>query len=69
LFNLIKGPFFIVLYTLAKNKIEIDFNVFINTRANRFAFINLTLTDQLYKGLGLQLTLLFYIIQAKGYNK
>jgi hypothetical protein len=53
LFNLIKGSSLIVLYTLAKNKIRIDFNILINTKANRFVFINLTLADQLYKELGL----------------
>ena len=45
LFNLIKRPFFIVLYTLVKNKIRIDFNTLINTKTNRFAFINLTLIN------------------------
>jgi hypothetical protein len=53
LFNLIKNPLFTVLYTLIKNKIRINFNVFINTKANRFVFINLTLINQLYKRLSL----------------
>ena len=53
LFNLIKGLSFIVLYILIKNKIEINLNIFINTKTNSFVFINLTLIDQLYTKLDL----------------
>jgi hypothetical protein len=55
--NLIKGSFFTVLYTLTKNRIEINFNIFVNTRINRFVFINITFVNQLCKGLSLQLTI------------
>ena len=53
LFNLIKGLSFIVLYILIKNKIKINLNILINTKANSFVFINLTLIDQLYTKLDL----------------
>ena len=53
LFYFIKGPFLIVLYILTKNKIEINFNILINIKANRFVFINTTLINQIYKGLRL----------------
>ena len=67
--NFIKGLSLTVLYTLVKNKIKINFNTLTDTKANRFVFINLTLTSQLYTKLGLQLISLSYIIQAKEYNK
>jgi hypothetical protein len=51
--NLIKGSFFTVLCTLAKNRIEIDFDIFADTRANRFVFIDITFVDQLCKDLEL----------------
>ena len=51
--NLIKGSSLTVLCTLAKNRIEVDFNILADTRANRFVFINTTFADQLCKGLGL----------------
>ena len=53
LFNFIKDLFFIVLYILVKNKIRIDFNILINTKANKFVFINLTFISQFYIKLGL----------------
>jgi hypothetical protein len=48
--NLIKGSSFTVLYILAKNRIEIDFDILVDTGANRFVFIDITFTDQLCKG-------------------
>ena len=67
--NLIGGLLLIVLYTLVKNRIEINLNILADTRANRFVFINTTFVDNLYKGLSLQRTPLGYIIKAKGYNR
>jgi hypothetical protein len=43
--NLIKGSSFTVLYTLAKNRIEIDLDILVDTGANRFVFIDTTLVD------------------------
>ena len=43
--NLIRGSPLIVLYTLVKNGIAINLNILIDTRANRFAFINTTLVN------------------------
>ena len=43
--KLIGGPLLIVLCTLAKNRIGVDFNILTNTRANRFTFIDIDLTD------------------------
>jgi hypothetical protein len=60
--NLIKSSSFTVLYTLAKNRIEIDLDIFVDTRVNRFVFINITFTDQFCKSLSLQLTALFCTI-------
>ena len=51
--NLIKSSLLTVLYTLAKNRIEVDFDILADTRVNRFAFIDITLIDQLCKGFGL----------------
>jgi hypothetical protein len=51
--NLIEGSSFTVLCTLAKNRIEIDLDIFIDTRTNRFVFIDITFTDQLCKDFGL----------------
>jgi predicted aspartyl protease len=51
--NLIGGLPLTVSCTLVKNGIGIDLNVLIDTGANGFVFIDLTLTDQLCKGLGL----------------
>jgi hypothetical protein len=45
LLNLIKGSPFTVLCTLAKNRIGINFNILTNTKANRFAFINITFAN------------------------
>ena len=67
--NLIGGSPLIVPCTLIKNRIGIDIDILADTRANGFVFINTTLANQLYKGLGLKLTLLVCTIQAKGYNK
>ena len=53
LFNFIKDLPFMVLCILVKNKIRINFNTLINTKTNRFVFINLTFIDQLYTKLGL----------------
>jgi len=66
--KLIGGPPLIVLYTLTKNRIRVDFNILIDTRVNRFVFIDIDLIEQLYKGLGLLLTPLDYTITIKGYN-
>ena len=43
--SLIGGLPLIVLYTLVKNGIGIDLDILVDTRANRFAFINITLVD------------------------
>jgi hypothetical protein len=51
--NLIEGSSLTVLYTLAKNRIEIDLDILADTRTNRFVFIDIILVDQLCKGLGL----------------
>ena len=56
--NLIEGSPFTVLCTLAKNGIGIDLDILADTGANKFAFIDTTLADQLCKSLGLQLTAL-----------
>jgi hypothetical protein len=45
LLNLIRGSPLIVLCTLAKNKIGINLNILVDTRANRFVFINTTLVN------------------------
>jgi hypothetical protein len=68
LLNLIGGSLLTVLYTLAKNRIGIDLDILTDTGANGFTFIDTTLTDQLCRGLNLQLTALPCTIQAKGYN-
>jgi len=44
--------------TLAKNGIGITLDILADTGANGFAFIDVTLADQLCEGLGLQLTTL-----------
>jgi hypothetical protein len=62
LLNLIEGSSFIVLYILAKNRIEINLDIFADTEANRFVFIDMTFADQLCRDLNLQLTALFCII-------
>jgi hypothetical protein len=56
------GSPLIVLCTLAKNGIGINLDILVDTRANGFAFIDITLIDQLCEGLDLQLTTLLYII-------
>jgi hypothetical protein len=66
--NLIEGSPLTVLYTLAKNRIEIDLDILADTGANGFVFIDTTLTDQLCRGLNLQLTALPCMIQVKRYN-
>jgi hypothetical protein len=66
--NLMGGSPLIVLCTLAKNGIGINLDILVDTRANGFAFIDVTLVDQLCEGLSLQLTTLPCTIQAKGYN-
>ena len=43
--NLIRGTPLIVLYTLAKNKIRINLDILVNTKANGFVFINTTLAN------------------------
>ncbi len=43
--KLIEGPLFIVLYTLVKNRIRVNFNILIDTRVNRFIFIDIDLID------------------------
>ena len=43
--KLIGGPSLTVLCTLTKNRIRVDFNILIDTRANRFIFINTDLVD------------------------
>jgi hypothetical protein len=43
--NLIRGSPLIVLCTLAKNRIGINFDILVNTKANRFVFINITFVD------------------------
>jgi hypothetical protein len=66
--NLIRGSSLTVLCTLTKNEIGIDLDILVDTGANRFVFIDMTLADQLCRGLNLQLTALPCMIQAKGYN-
>ena len=43
--KLIEGPPLIVLCTLTKNRIRVNFNILVDTRANRFTFIDTDLTD------------------------
>ena len=43
--TLIGGLPLIVLYTLVKNRIGVDFNILIDTRVNRFMFIDIYLID------------------------
>ena len=43
--NLIEGPPLIVLCTLVKNRIRVNFNILIDTRVNRFTFIDIDLVD------------------------
>ena len=43
--NLIEGPPLTVLYTLVKNRIGVNFNILIDTRVNRFIFIDTNLVD------------------------
>ena len=43
--NLIGGAPLIVLCTLVKNRIGIDIDILVDTRANKFAFIDTTLVD------------------------
>ena len=45
LIKLIEGPPLIVLYTLTKNRIRVNFNILIDTRVNRFIFIDINLID------------------------
>ena len=66
--TLIGGLLLIVLYTLVKNRIGVDFNILIDTRANGFVFIDTHLTDRLCKGLDLTLTPLHCTITVKGYD-
>jgi hypothetical protein len=53
LLNLIKSSLFTVLYILTKNRIEIDLDIFVDTRVNRFVFIDITFTNQFCKSLSL----------------
>ena len=43
--KLIGGPPLIVLCTLAKNRIGVNFNILVDTRVNRFTFIDIDLVD------------------------
>jgi len=43
--KLIGGPPLTVLCTLTKNRIGVNFNILIDTRANRFVFIDTDLVD------------------------
>ena len=43
--KLIRGPPLIVPCTLVKNRIGVNFNILIDTRVNRFVFINTNLID------------------------
>ena len=63
------GSLLTIPCTLVKNGIGVDLDILADTGANRFAFMNTALANQLCEGLGLKLTPLSCMIQAKGYDR